>query len=1108
MSDPTVSRFLTQVLCSQGGQLHRDLLADFLELPIEQIEEILQDEPQKFPVVGELVLARSPVRICAKYLKYEEEEECDKLHLCRHYLRGKCRQGRRTRCTFSHDISSDHNRTVLKANEISGLSEEEIKVLLFQNDDNLLPEVCRQYVCNECDHGEDCSRLHVCSYFIRGECNRRTCNRSHHLLEFGSDLLLTRCHMSEKTVQNFQMLCNVKHNERLQTLREEGRKDQQKRQPGAQRGRGGGRGRPRNRKQGDPQGGARGKSQGGQQQQREGFQSRGRSGSRPASESGDSQLCCSGEDDENNDEAFEARILSDWFNSPLGESNNRRASRFSSGMSSGRNHPTPTVYTSKVGNSRADVQSTLPVTPPKESAQPGFPAGLSSSSSTPSAPQTKPTTEGPVNPPPSSAVRPSKPVTLPVRSPSAADSVIPVPPKVVNPSTAPVLPTGPSRLVDPPINSPSVTQRKPVPPTMVNPSTAPVLPTGPSRLVDPPINSPSVTQRKPVPPTVVNPSTAPVLLTTPSRLVESHINSPSVPQDKLVTPISSPYRPQPVVTTTIKPVFPPSASPPSAPSTSDTRLVNSHTKGLQWLKPVQPQPPLASSSGKPQANVKPVTKAEPKDLYKVSILHEDLLDDVTTNSSHLSYQWERSSANGATYLPPKRQDSDQVLEICLSNLWKFCKLGACCPHMHYNLPYRWQIYNGTNWEDISKMEKVEKGFCDPNIDRAESVDFVTMRSGVHRVRRLSTVSSVMKPPEYVLTTEWLWYCRDEYRSWTEYGHNNVKEMSSTISSSDLENVYLSDRTAIIPFTIDDQRYEINSREMKQRNIVYKTEKDVRRRPRYLSCEDVKLLRGSTKSSAPQSLLKSAASPWTSATSPRTSAASPRTSAASPLTSAAAPRTSAADPLTPLKADIYPRSWDRSALPEKGCKKVLIPETSSEFSEIVSSFTKTVSGHVVKKLWRLQNPTLWKVFHSQKEEMVKVSQGQDVKEMRLFHGAVQTHVHIIHNEGFDWNICGFHGFGYGQGNYFARDALYADNYSVPAPDGTQSMFIARVLVGDYATGSPQMTSPPLRPNSITRRYDSCVDNIINPAIFVVFKRHQIYPEYLLEYEKQKKSCVIC
>ncbi|CAJ0949833.1 unnamed protein product, partial [Ranitomeya imitator] len=198
-------------------------------------------------------------------------------------------------------------------------------------------------------------------------------------------------------------------------------------------------------------------------------------------------------------------------------------------------------------------------------------------------------------------------------------------------------------------------------------------------------------------------------------------------------------------------------------------------------------------------------------------------------------------------------------------------------------------------------------------------------------------------------------------------------------------------------------------------------------------------------------------------------------------------------MSSLNTDVYPKSWDPEAMPEIGCKKVLVSDTSSEFSEIVSSFSKTVSGYEVKKIWRLQNPSLWQVFQWQKEQMKKVNQGQDVKEMQLFHGTDSTHIDDICDQNFDWRICGTHGIVYGQGSYFARDSSYSHDYSTSTSSGTRAMFVARVLVGDYLTGNPQMKRPPLRPGSSSQYYDSCVDNITDPSIFVVFEKHQIYPE---------------
>lgn len=60
----------------------------------------------------------------------------------------------------------------------------------------------------------------------------------------------------------------------------------------------------------------------------------------------------------------------------------------------------------------------------------------------------------------------------------------------------------------------------------------------------------------------------------------------------------------------------------------------------------------------------------------------------------------------------------------------------------------------------------------------DSMKFVTTRA-----RRLSTASSVTKPPHFILTTEWVWYWTDELGSWQEYGKQvSVMERGSAIPS--------------------------------------------------------------------------------------------------------------------------------------------------------------------------------------------------------------------------------------------------------------------------------------------------------------------------------------
>lgn len=65
-----------------------------------------------------------------------------------------------------------------------------------------------------------------------------------------------------------------------------------------------------------------------------------------------------------------------------------------------------------------------------------------------------------------------------------------------------------------------------------------------------------------------------------------------------------------------------------------------------------------------------------------------------------------------------------------------------------------------------------------------------------------------------------------------------------------------------------------------------------------------------------------------------------------------------------------------------------------------------------------------------------------------------------------------------------------------------MFVARVLVGNAIEGNMTFSSPPAL-------YDSCVDTRLNPSVFVIFRKEQIYPEYLIEYveSEKEKGCII-
>ena len=72
--------------------------------------------------------------------------------------------------------------------------------------------------------------------------------------------------------------------------------------------------------------------------------------------------------------------------------------------------------------------------------------------------------------------------------------------------------------------------------------------------------------------------------------------------------------------------------------------------------------------------------------------------------------------------------------------------------------------------------------------------------------------------------------------------------------------------------------------------------------------------------------------------------------------------------------------------------------------------------------------------------------------------------------------------YGNGVYFARDASYStqSKYSPPDGNGNRYMYLARVLVGEYAAGRQGMITPPAKGSDATDAYDSVVDSPGNPV----------------------------
>ncbi|XP_026182644.2 protein mono-ADP-ribosyltransferase PARP12b [Mastacembelus armatus] len=180
-------------------------------------------------------------------------------------------------------------------------------------------------------------------------------------------------------------------------------------------------------------------------------------------------------------------------------------------------------------------------------------------------------------------------------------------------------------------------------------------------------------------------------------------------------------------------------------------------------------------------------------------------------------------------------------EICLHFIRSSCKFYNECRQVHFHLPYKWEVLNGITWTELQDMEDVERDFCNPSKTQSSSdrpVDFLAMTQESQHVRRLSTVSSVTKPPHYLLTTEWLWYYKGDQGTWVEYGQPDEKQRTTSVTSRTLEEAFLSDPTAEVQVTKGQRQYVLSFRDMYQRNPKHNTKRKVRRRPRFVSVVDV------------------------------------------------------------------------------------------------------------------------------------------------------------------------------------------------------------------------------------------------------------------------------
>lgn len=187
------------------------------------------------------------------------------------------------------------------------------------------------------------------------------------------------------------------------------------------------------------------------------------------------------------------------------------------------------------------------------------------------------------------------------------------------------------------------------------------------------------------------------------------------------------------------------------------------------------------------------------------------------------------------------------------------------------------------------------------------------------------------------------------------------------------------------------------------------------------------------------------------------------------------------------------------------------------------------GRVARlNVWRVENLVLWKQYCNKAEEMGAVHAHRHIRvkplvppvpthddarlpeclrwgrsfngalnEVLVWHGTRAENVDVIAKAGMDERVCQLDGM-FGAGLYFAQEACKSGQYATMDKHGSRWFFLCRVLLGN-----PHYTSTAMRQ---TRRAPDKFNSVVfEPTGFgvgqhrelIVYDRHQVYPEYIVE-----------
>eukprot|EP00037_Helgoeca_nana_P030463 m.376491 g.376491 ORF g.376491 m.376491 type:complete len:1539 (-) comp28194_c0_seq1:146-4762(-) len=161
---------------------------------------------------------------------------------------------------------------------------------------------------------------------------------------------------------------------------------------------------------------------------------------------------------------------------------------------------------------------------------------------------------------------------------------------------------------------------------------------------------------------------------------------------------------------------------------------------------------------------------------------------------------------------------------------------------------------------------------------------------------------------------------------------------------------------------------------------------------------------------------------------------------------------------------------------------------------------------IHKIDRIQNKPLWQSYAVKRIQIRNRDNDPNAKphpnfslvKHNAWHGTTEEIVGKIIQQGFNRSFCGRNMCRYGKGVYFARDAAYSaqPQYATAGSDGYCRMLSCRVLHGIYCKGTDNGLTPDVYDATTNRLYDSTVNDIVDPIMWITYHDSQAYPEYML------------